>query len=433
MKTLVIGSGGREHAIVWALKKNAVNDIDIYCAPGNAGIEEIARCIPIAVGDQSGLLKFARSEGIELTFVGPEAPLAEGIVDSFRESGLRIAGPTKAAAQLEASKVMAKDFMSRHSIPTAAYRVVSSASDAVEVLRSGIFGDADSTVVIKADGLAAGKGVVVASSREEAERAVVDLTSGALVSVDAAKQIIIEEALQGTEASVLVFADGQDYRLMPAARDHKRIGENDTGPNTGGMGAVTDSSILDESTLQHVRERIIEPTIEGAGEDGFPFSGVLFVGLMLTQDGPKVLEYNVRFGDPEAQAILMRLDSDLSEVFRGIAEGNLRNVPVNWCPDPSACVVLASKGYPGKYETGAVISGLDKVRHRQTVEVFHAGTKRTENGQFVTAGGRVLAVTATGSSLPAALDKCYEAISDINWDGMQYRRDIGKRHSGVAA
>ncbi|HEY7786094.1 MAG TPA: phosphoribosylamine--glycine ligase [Pyrinomonadaceae bacterium] len=433
MKTLVVGSGGREHAIVWALKKKAAKDLDIYCAPGNAGIAQIAQCVPIAVNDQAGLLQFARSEQIDLTFVGPEAPLAEGIVDAFRDSGLRIAGPTMAAAKLEASKVMAKDFMSRHSIPTAAYRVVSNALEAIDVLRSGEFGDTDSPVVIKADGLAAGKGVVVARSRGEAEKAVVDLTSGVLFEASAARLIIIEEALQGTEASVLVFADGEDYRVMPAARDHKRIGENDTGPNTGGMGAITDISVLDEKTLQYVRERIIEPTIEGSRKDGFPFKGVLFVGLMLSDDGPKVLEYNVRFGDPEAQAILVRLESDLAEIFMAIADNNLRNVSVGWSNESSACVVLASKGYPGRYETGVVISGLDRVRGRSMVEIFHAGTQRSAGGEFVTAGGRVLAVTATGGNLPTALDRCYDAISDITWEGMQFRRDIGKRGAGVAA
>lgn len=433
MKTLVVGSGGREHAIVWALKKKADKDLDIYCAPGNAGIAQIAHCVPIAVNDQAGLLQFARSEQIDLTFVGPEAPLADGIVDAFRDSGLRIAGPTKEAAKLEASKVMAKDFMSRHSIPTAAYRVVSNASEAIDVLRSGEFGDTDSPVVIKADGLAAGKGVVVARSKGEAEQAVVDLTSGVLVEASAAQRIVIEEALQGTEASVLVFADGEDYRVMPAARDHKRIGENDTGPNTGGMGAITDISVIDEKTLQYVRERIIEPTIEGSRRDGVPFKGVLFVGLMLNDDGPKVLEYNVRFGDPEAQAILVRLESDLAEIFMAIADNNLRNVSVSWSTESSACVVLASKGYPGKYETGVVVSGLDKVRSRSMVEVFHAGTQRSAGGEFLTAGGRVLAVTATGSNLPTALDRCYDAIPDITWEGMQFRRDIGKRGAGVAA
>jgi len=279
-------------------------------------------------------------------------------------------------------------------------------------------------VVIKADGLAAGKGVVVASSRAEAEQAVNDLTSGA-VGAAAAQRIVIEEALIGREASLLLFSDGKDFRLMPPARDHKRVGENDTGPNTGGMGAITDASVLDASMLDRVVTEIVGPTLAGARREGFPFCGVLFIGLMLTEEGPKVLEYNVRFGDPEAQAILVRLESDLVEIMEAIAERRLNEVEVNWSNDTSACVVLASRGYPGTPETGARIEGLEQATQRPDVAVFHAATARGKGGEWLTAGGRVLGVAATGPILETALARSYEAAADIGWNGMHYRRDIG--------
>jgi phosphoribosylamine--glycine ligase len=286
--------------------------------------------------------------------------------------------------------------------------------------------------VVKADGLAAGKGVVVAPSRTDAQKAVAELTNGALVAVDAAKQVVIEEALSGREVSVLLFADGRNYALMPPARDHKRIGENDAGPNTGGMGAITDASVVDSETLKLITREIIEPTLAGALHDGFPFRGVLFIGLMLTADGPRVLEYNVRFGDPEAQAILVRLKSDLFQIFKSMNEGELQNVSVDWSDDSSACVVLASAGYPGAYETGAAIRGLDRALE-VGVEVFHAGTGKVGDG-FATAGGRVLDITAAAPTLRGALGSCYRAIEKIGWEGMQYRRDIGQFHEkGKAA
>src|SRR5437773_8954733 len=351
MKILVVGSGGREHAILWALKETSSRSLDLYCAPGNAGIAQIARCISISATDISSLAQFAATESIDFTFVGPEAPLAAGIVDHFERIGLAIAGPTQLASRLEASKAFAKDFMTRHAIPTARYKVAESPTQALEFLRAGEFGAANSRVVVKADGLAAGKGVIVAHSRAEAEKAVTELMSGALVGGEAAGRIIIEEALEGREVSLLLFADGQDYALMPAARDHKRIGERDTGPNTGGMGAITDASVLDASMLDRVVTEIVGPTLAGARREGFPFCGVLFIGLMLTEEGPKVLEYNVRFGDPEAQAILVRLESDLVEIMEAIAERRLNEVEVNWSNDTSACIVLASRGYPGTPDT----------------------------------------------------------------------------------
>ena len=424
-RILIIGSGGREHAIVWALKKTSQEPVEIFCAPGNAGIEQIARVVNIPVHDHSTLAEFVESQNIDLTFVGPEAPLVSGIVDAFTERGLRIVGPTAAAARLEGSKIFAKDFMARHEIPTAAYRIADAPEDAIECLRSGVFGAVENPVVIKADGLAAGKGVVVAASRVEAETANEDLMVHHVAGRDAAGRVVIEEALTGTEASLLVFADGRDYVLMPAARDHKRIGENDTGPNTGGMGTITDASVLEKSIQDRVIREIVEPTLAGAREEGFAFKGVLFLGLMLTPDGPKLLEYNVRFGDPETQAILVRLKTDLFSVFDSMSDGTLGSLNVSWSAGSSACVVAASKGYPGKYETGAVIEGLEQVGD-DSVQVFHAGTSRDADGRFIATGGRVLGVTAASDRLTDALAVCYQALGKIHWPGMQYRRDIGR-------
>lgn len=426
MKILVIGSGGREHALIWALKQNSASPLKVYCAPGNAGIAQLGECVNIAAGNHFALLEFARTNAIDLTIVGPEMPLANGIVDEFQNSGLKIVGPSQAAARLESSKAFAKNFMQRHAIPTADYVVAHSRDEALSAVRSGRFGSANAPGVVKADGLAAGKGVIVARSRAEAESAIAELLSGTVVAPEAANQILIEEALAGTEVSVLLFADGQDYALMPAARDHKRIGENDTGPNTGGMGAITDASIIDAETLDQIVREVVEPTLEGAVTEGFPFRGVLFIGLMLTAAGPKVLEYNVRFGDPETQAILIRLESDLVEIFQALADSRLRDVDVRWRAGSSACVVVASDGYPGSYQTGARIEGLDRVIVGPDLQVFHAGTSWSERGELVTAGGRVLGITSWQPTLESALARCYEAVGQIDWPGKQYRRDIGR-------
>ena len=424
-RILVIGSGGREHAIVWAIQHTASEPVEIFCAPGNAGIAQIAETANVPVNDQGRLAEFVEAQNIDLTFVGPEAPLAAGIADFFTAKGLRIVGPTLAAARLEGSKVFAKDFMTRHRIPTAAYSVAESPRRALECLRSGLF---DAPVVIKADGLAAGKGVVVAANQSEAERAIEDLMVHHLAGSEAATRVVIEEALTGVEASLLLFADGHDYVLMPAARDHKRIGENDTGPNTGGMGTITDSSVLEKNLEERVVREIVEPTLAGAREDGFPFKGVLFLGLMLTAGGPMLLEYNVRFGDPETQAILVRLKTDLLAVFDSIQNETLGGLGVSWAGGASACVVAANRGYPGKHETGAVIEGLEQV-DQDSVQVFHAGTSRDENGRFTATGGRVLGVTAAAEGLDDALEVCYESLKKIHWPGMQFRRDIGRSRS----
>jgi phosphoribosylamine--glycine ligase len=424
-KILIIGSGGREHTIAWALRKTSAESLALFCAPGNAGIAQDAELVNIPVDEHEQLAAFVESEQIDLTFVGPEAPLATGIVNLFEERRLPIVGPNKAAAQLEGSKIFAKEFMARHSIPTAAFRTAGSPSEALVHLGSGEFGDAESAVVIKADGLAAGKGVVVAASRAEAEKAIEDLMVHHAAGREAAQRVLIEQALQGPEASVLLFADGRDYALMPAARDHKRIGENDTGPNTGGMGSITDDSVLDADLLEQIVKEVVEPTLAGAQQEGFPFKGILFLGLMLTPDGPKLLEYNVRFGDPETQAILVRLNTDLVSIFEAIREGTLGALKVEWASGASACVVAANRGYPGKYESGAEIEGLEAL-HDSRVQVFHAGTGRSPNGKFTAIGGRVLSITAAAENLPAALNLCYESLGKIHWPGMQFRRDIGR-------
>ena len=424
-RILVIGSGGREHAIVWALRNTSPVPVELLCAPGNAGIGQLAQLVNISVNDHGDLAHFAAANNVDLTFVGPEAPLTAGIVNAFEEKDLPIVGPTAAAARLEGSKIFAKDFMARHGIPTAVYRVAASPVQALEFLRSGEFGGADSPVVIKADGLAAGKGVVVAATRAEAEKAVDDLMVQHVAGDKAAERVVIEEALSGAEASLLLFSDGRDYALMPAARDHKRIGDNDTGPNTGGMGSVTDASVLDQATLERAVFDIVEPTLAGAREEGFGFKGVLFLGLMLTAEGPKLLEYNVRFGDPETQAILIRLKTDLSSVFESMREGTLGQIKLEWTEGASACVVAANRGYPGTYESGAEIDGLDEIDQAR-VQVFHAGTSLASNGRFIATGGRVLGVTAAAENLTAALELCYGELQKIQWAGMQFRTDIGR-------
>ena len=422
---LIIGSGGREHAIVWALHRTMGEKVQVFCAPGNAGIAQSAELVNIPVDQQDGLASFAESNRIDLTFVGPEAPLAAGIVDLFTAKGLPIVGPDSAAARLEGSKIFAKEFMARHGVPTAAFRTANSPAEAVEHLKTGEFGSAESPVVIKADGLAAGKGVVVAATHAEAENAIEALMVHHSAGKEAAQRVVIEEALAGKEASILVFADGRDYAVMPAARDHKRIGENDTGPNTGGMGSITDDSVLDASILDGVLKHIVEPTLAGAQQERFPFKGVLFLGLMLTSDGPKLLEYNVRFGDPETQAILVRLQTDLFAVFEAIQRGTLGQLKVEWQGGASACVVAANRGYPGKYESGAEIEGLEAAE-TAGVQVFHAGTARAANGHFIATGGRVLGVTAAAENLSAALELCYDSLGKIHWPGIQFRRDIGR-------
>jgi len=423
MKILVIGSGGREHALAWKFSQSP-RIKEIFCANGNAGIAEITTCVNIKPDNINLLANFAQENKIDLTFVGGESALALGIVDEFQKQKLKIVGANKKAARLEASKSFAKDFMALHKIPTAEYKTANSISEAKEILKSGVFGDERSPVVVKADGLAAGKGVVVTKNRVEAERAIDELEN--LAGKESARKIVLEECLIGREVSLLLFSDGKNFALMPPVRDHKRIGENDTGANTGGMGTITDANLLTEKQTEEVIEKIVKPTLEGAEQDGFRFSGILFLGLMMTENGVKVLEYNVRFGDPETQAILVRLNTDLVEICEAICSQNLSNLKIKWKKGSSACVVLASEGYPQKARTDDEIYGLDEVSNSENTRIFHAGTTKDERGNFVTSGGRVLGVTATGDDLDKALSRAYDAVGKISWEGMQYRKDIGK-------
>ncbi|MGQ0541138.1 MAG: phosphoribosylamine--glycine ligase [Blastocatellia bacterium] len=442
MKILVIGSGGREHAICKAFAKSS-RVSKLYCAPGNAGIAAIAECVPIKPEKIERLADYAKQNEIDLTFVGGETPLALGIVDEFEHLGLRIVGASKAAAELEASKSFAKAFMVRHGIPTAKFRTAFSQNGAITILDAGEFGDDDSPVVIKADGLAAGKGVVVAVNRAEAIKAIREMEN--LAGAAAASTFVIEEGLFGRDVSLIFFADGEHFALMPPTRDHKRIGEGDTGPNTGGMGTITDASLLSPDQIEQIIREIIEPTLKGCRGEGFPFRGILFLGLMITKAGPMLLEYNVRFGDPETQSILVRLETGLVDICEAMLSGRLAETKIKWRPGNSATIVLAAKGYPQSPRTGDAIHGLDAASAMPGVTVFHAGTKSDSGAvaagfereafdasrtlelqsKYITSGGRVLGVTAVADSLDEAIVKAYAAVKHISWDGMQYRRDIG--------
>ena len=422
MNILVVGSGGREHAICHAFAKST-RVSKLFCAPGNAGIAAIAECVPLGADDIEALSAFAADNLIDLTFVGGESPLALGIVDLFESRGLRIIGASKKAAELEASKAFAKDFMKRHGVPTAEYAVAGSAAEAVSILESSKFGVPDSPVVVKADGLAAGKGVVVAANRAEAVAAIYDLEE--IAGKEAAARIVLEECLTGREVSLLMFADGENFALMPPTRDHKRLNEGDTGPNTGGMGTITDASLLSGDQLARITEMIIRPTLQGCIAEGFPFRGVLFLGLMITRQGPKLLEYNVRFGDPETQSILVRLETDLVGICEAMLEGKLDQGHIEWKSGNSATVILAAAGYPQNPRKGDVVEGLQRAASVPGVTIFHAGTA-LDGGRLITSGGRVLGITAAGDTLESALKQVYSAVKLVSWDGMQFRSDIGK-------
>jgi phosphoribosylamine--glycine ligase len=423
MKILVVGSGGREHAICSAFARSSKTE-KLFCADGNAGIAEIAECVNIKPDNINGLSDFAKANKIDLTFIGGEGPLALGITDEFENRGLKIVGVSAAAARLEASKAFAKEFMRRHDVPTAKFHTANSKAEAIDILNSDEFGDQGAPVVVKADGLAAGKGVIVAADRKDALAAVNDLEE--IAGADAAGTIVLEECLLGREVSLILFSDGENFALMPPTRDHKRIGEGDTGPNTGGMGTITDAGLLTDAQTQDIVDRIIKPTLRGCRDEGFPLRGILFLGLMMTKKGPRLLEYNVRFGDPETQSILVRLETDLVDICEAILAGQLNQIDIKWREGNSACVILAAERYPYHPRKGDVIHGLDKAGVLKDVQVFHSGTARNETGEFVTAGGRVLGVTAFGESLDEALSSAYRAVEDISWMGMQYRRDIGK-------
>ncbi|NLJ76823.1 MAG: phosphoribosylamine--glycine ligase [Peptococcaceae bacterium] len=417
MKVLVVGGGGREHALVWKLKQSP-RVKEIFCAPGNAGIAAMATCVNIGVEDIPGLLDFAVDRGISLTLVGPEAPLCAGIVDRFQEAGLKIFGPSQAAAEIEGSKVVAKDIMARYGIPTAKYAVFSKQADAVRYINQiGV------PCVIKANGLAAGKGVIVAADKETALDAVhsimVDRNFG-----EAGELVVIEECLVGEEVSILAFTDGVNAVPMISSQDHKRVFDNDRGPNTGGMGAYAPAPVYTQELHEQVMKEIITPMINALHVENRTYRGVIYAGLMITSEGPKVLEFNARFGDPEAQPVLSLLETDLIEIIEAVLENRLNTIDIRWKKQSSVCVVLASGGYPGSYTRGKVIKGLDRVPPEITV--FHAGTAK-KGQDIVTAGGRVLGVTAVGSDILTAIKSAYKAVEKISFDGMQYRQDIGRR------
>lgn len=420
MRVLVIGSGGREHALVWKIAQSKLVD-KIFCAPGNAGIAQQAECLGLKADDIGRLLDFARKEKIDLTVVGPEAALSAGIVDEFSHYGLRIFGPNKAAAGLEASKVFSKQLMAKYKVPTADFKVFTDADEAKRYIEQ--FG---SPCVVKADGLAAGKGVVVAKSVDEAKAAVTSMMQEKVFG-DAGNKIIVEECLIGEEASILVLTDSREVIALASAQDHKRVFDLDQGPNTGGMGAYSPAPVVTKELLKNILETIVYRTIDGLAKEGIDYRGVLYAGVMITKDGPKALEFNVRFGDPETQAILPRLKSDLVEVMAAAAEQKLNRIrTLDWDNRACVCVVCAAGGYPGEYAKDKEIFGLDAATALQDVVVFHAGTK-LENKKLVTSGGRVLGVTGRGNTIKEAIDTTYQAVGKINFEGMHYRRDIGKR------
>lgn len=419
MKVLVIGSGGREHALVWKLRQSP-RVSKLYCAPGNAGIAADAQCVPADVRKIDSLLAVADQIQPDLTVVGPELPLTLGVVDEFTRRGLRVFGPTQAAARLESSKSFAKEFMQRCNVPTAHYAICKSLEDFRDALPHFHM-----PVVLKADGLAAGKGVVICHNKEEATTVATEMLSGKMLG-NAGLSLVVEECLKGEEISFLVFSDGERVVPLVAAQDHKRVGDGDIGPNTGGMGAFSTTSMLDDQMQHWLLQHVARPVVAGMKAEGTEYRGVLYCGLMMTARGPMVLEFNCRFGDPETQAILMRLESDLLEAMEATIEGRVSEGDFRWSPDATVCVVMASGGYPGTFEAGKKIFGLDEAGKIEGIEIFHAGTTAHDNA-FFTAGGRVLGVTARAPHLSTAIDLAYATVARIGFEGMQYRRDIAAR------
>jgi phosphoribosylamine--glycine ligase len=416
MKVLVVGGGGREHALVWKIAQSPKVS-QIFCAPGNAGIAKLAQCVPIGAEDITALADFAQREGIDLTVVGPEAPLCAGIADEFQRRGLRIFGPTKSAAEIEGSKVFCRQLLAKWRIPSPKFAAFDDPNEAKSYIRRQ-----GAPIVVKADGLAAGKGSIVCATLDEALRAV-DRIMVEREFGDAGKRIVVEEFLIGREASVMVFTDGRTVKPMLPSRDHKRLLDNDQGPNTGGMGAYCPVPDIDASLYDEIVETIMKPTIAALAAEGRPYKGVLYGGLMLTKEGPKVLEFNCRFGDPETQAVLPLLDADLVDICEAVIDERLHEVDVRWKDGACICVVMASAGYPGAYEKGKVITGIEEAEGEEGVIVFHAGTAM-KDGQLVTSGGRVLGVTAIGRDFDEAVERVYKAVSKIHFDGAHYRRDI---------
>ena len=419
MKVLVIGGGGREHAVCKKLSES--KDVtQILCAPGNAGIAQVARCIPeVKATDVEGIVALAKNEKVDFVCVTPDDPLALGCVDRLEEEGIPAFGPTAYAAQMEASKIFSKNLMRKYGIPTAKCEIFTEMDKALAYLDTQ-----EAPIVVKADGLALGKGVVVAATIEEAKNAVIEMMEGGKFGKSGAR-VLIEECMVGREVTVLCFCDGKTIRPMPASQDHKRVFDGDKGPNTGGMGAFAPSPLYTEEIAERTEKEILIPTLNAMNSEGFTFKGVLYVGLMLTKDGPKVVEYNARFGDPETQAVLPLLESDLFAIMRAVREGRLAETDIRWKKESAACIVLASGGYPEKYESGKLISGLEDAEAAGAT-VYHAGTKKTDAG-YVTAGGRVLGVTALGDTLADAVHSAYAAAEKIHFEGAHMRRDIGSR------
>jgi phosphoribosylamine--glycine ligase len=418
MKILVVGSGGREHALTWKIKQSPLLK-ELYCAPGNPGMARLGTCVALKADDIPGLLSFAREKKIDLTVVGPEDPLALGIVDEFQKAGLKVFGPTKSGARIESSKVFCKGLLERKNIPTSNGAVFSDWERAMLFIEQhGV------PLVVKADGLAAGKGVFLARTEQEGWAAV-DLLMKEQALGQAGKTVVIEEFLQGEEASILAFVDGERILPLIPAQDHKPVYDGDKGPNTGGMGAYSPTGAVTEREAQFIRDKILKPTLEGLKEEGVTYRGILYAGLMMTKEGPRVLEYNCRFGDPETQPLMMLLQTDLVELMLASCEGSLGKVPLQWHPGAAVCVVLASQGYPGPYEKGKEIAGVAQAEEEGAL-VFHAGTKEAE-GKLVTSGGRVLGVTAQGETFTKALDKAYRAVKQVHFEGVHFRKDIGLR------
>jgi len=417
MRVLVIGSGGREHALAWKIAQSPLVK-KVFCAPGNAGTANVAENIDIPSDNVDALLQFATVTGIGLTIVGPEQPLVKGLVDSFEESGLRVFGPSQRAAEIEGSKVFCKDLMKKYGIPTARYESFDS-PDQVK-----LFTKEDEPVVVKASGLAAGKGVILCSNAEEARSAVQSIMQEKAFG-NAGDQVVVEEFLTGQEVSLLAFTDGKTVLPLDSAQDHKAAFDGDKGPNTGGMGAYSPALVFTEELKQQVIDEIMIPTVRAMAKEGRYYRGILYAGLMLTESGPKVLEFNARFGDPETQPIMMRIKNDIVPIFEACIDGTLAKQSLQWRQEPTVCVVMAAKGYPSSYEKGKEISGLNSDENRQAV-VFHAGTK-LENGKVLTNGGRVLGVTAMGSDINQAIKNAYSAVDKIKWDGIHYRKDIGNK------
>lgn len=419
MKILVIGGGGREHALVWKIAQSPLVD-KIFCAPGNPGISQLAECVPLAADDIDGLLSFARESSVDLTVVGPEVPLTLGIADTFRAAGLDIFGPSKAAAQIEGSKGFSKDLMAKYDIPTAAYRTFTDRDAAVAYVK-----EQGAPIVIKADGLAAGKGVIVAMEEEQAISAIDDIMVASVFG-EAGSSVVVEEFMEGEEASFFVFTDGRNILPLASSQDHKPVLDDDKGPNTGGMGAYSPAPVVNDAIREQILMQIVRPTIDGMAKEGHPYAGILYVGLMIKDGVARVVEYNARFGDPEAQPLLARMKSDIVPVLQDCARGELTQEELEWYEKAAVCVVMASGGYPGPYEKGLPISGLDETAELNDLIVFHAGTVERD-GQVVNNGGRVLGVTGLGTTVESAIEKAYEGVKVIYWENVHYRNDIGQK------